>query len=159
FDLIVESVRNIIDGANPTRSYFALEMMPYMLPDSPESNLELLKAIDREQFAVHFDPVNIVNSPQRYYDNGALIRKCFEILGPYIKSCHAKDILLHDKLTTHLDEVRPGTGNLDYNIFLTELNKLDVDTSLMVEHLKGEDEYAKAAEHIRSVAKENAISL
>ena len=159
FDIIVESVRAIIDGVNPTRSFFALEMMPYMLPDSPESNLELLKAIDRKQFAVHFDPVNIVNSPRRYYDNGALIRKCFEILGPYIKSCHAKDILLHDKLTTHLDEVRPGTGNLDYKIFLTELNKLDADTPLMIEHLKGEEEYAKAAEHIRSLAKTNEISL
>jgi len=154
FDIIVESVRTIIDGVNPTRSFYALEMMPYMLPDSPESNLDLIKAVDRKQFAVHFDPVNIVNSPQRYYDNGTLIRKCFAILGPYIKSCHAKDILLHDKLTTHLDEVRPGTGNLDYNTFLTELNKLDTNMPLMIEHLKGEEEYAKAAKHIRSVASE-----
>ena len=94
-------------------------------------------------------PVNIVNSPHRYYNNGALIRDCFKILGPYIKSCHAKDILLHDKLTTHLDEVRPGLGNLDYTTFLHEIDKLDSDMPLMIEHLKGEEEYAKAAEHIR----------
>ncbi|MFT5368185.1 MAG: sugar phosphate isomerase/epimerase [Candidatus Latescibacterota bacterium] len=149
FDLIVESVRTIIDAVNPTRSFYALEMMPYMLPDSPESNLDLIKAVDRKQFAVHFDPVNIVNSPHRYYNNGALIRDCFKILGPYIKSCHAKDILLHDKLTTHLDEVRPGLGNLDYTTFLHEIDKLDSDMPLMIEHLKGEEEYAKAAEHIR----------
>ena len=149
FDLIVESVRTIIDAVNPTRSFYAIEMMPYMLPDSPESNLDLIKAVDRKQFAVHFDPVNIVNSPHRYYNNGALIRDCFKILGPYIKSCHAKDILLHDKLTTHLDEVRPGLGNLDYTTFLHEIDKLDSDMPLMIEHLKGEEEYAKAAEHIR----------
>jgi len=149
FDLIVESVRTIIDAVNPTRSFYTLEMMPYMLPDSPESNLDLIKAVDRKQFAVHFDPVNIVNSPHRYYNNGALIRDCFKILGPYIKSCHAKDILLHDKLTTHLDEVRPGLGNLDYTTFLHEIDKLDSDMPLMIEHLKGEEEYAKAAEHIR----------
>ena len=159
FDLIVESVRTIIDAVNPTRSFYALEMMPYMWPDSPESNLDLIKAVNRKQFAVHLDPVNIVNSPQRYFDNANLIRNCFKILGPHIKSCHAKDILLHNKLTTHLDEVRPGLGNLDYATFLHEINKLNKDMPLMIEHLKGEEEYAKAAEHIRSVAHSNSLTF
>ena len=154
FDLIVESVRAIIDAVKPTRTFYALEMMPWVYPDSADTNLELIRAVDRPQLAVHFDPVNIINSPRRYYNNAQLIQDCFVKLGPYIKSCHAKDILLHNKLTVHLDEVRPGLGNLDYNIFLTELNKLPSDTPLMIEHLKGEEEYAKAAEHIRSVASE-----
>ena len=51
-----------------------------------------------------------------------------------IKSCHAKDIALSEKLTTHLDEVRPGLGGLDYATFLRELDKLDPDTLLMIEH-------------------------
>ncbi|MDP6037210.1 MAG: sugar phosphate isomerase/epimerase family protein [Candidatus Latescibacteria bacterium] len=159
FDLIVQSIREIIDGANPKRSFYTIEMMPWMIPDSADSNLELLKAIDRPQLAVHFDPVNIVNSPRRYFNNGALIKECFDKLGPYIKSCHAKDILMHDKLTVHLDEVRPGLGNLDYKTFLQELNKLDPNTPLMVEHLKGEEEYTRAADHIRSVATQNGITL
>ena len=91
--------------------------------------------------------------------NTALIEECFAKLGPDIKSCHAKDILLHNKLTVHLDEVRPGLGNLNYRTFLTELNKLDPDTPLMIEHLKGEEEYAQAATHIRSVAQEINIPL
>ena len=159
FDLIVESVRAIIDAVKPTRTSYALEMMPWAYPDSADSNLELIRAVDRPQLSVHFDPVNIINSPRRYYNNAQLIQDCFVKLGPYIKSCHAKDILLHNKLTVHLDEVRPGLGNLDYNIFLTELNKLPSDTPLMIEHLKGEEEYAQAAEHIRSVAKQNGIDF
>jgi len=159
FDLIVQSVQEIIDGVNPTRTFYALEMMPWVYPDSPDSNLELLRAVDRPQFAVHLDPVNIVNNPRRYYHNAELIQDCFVKLGPHIKSCHAKDILLHSKLTVHLDEVRPGQGNLDYSVFLKELSKLDPDTPLMVEHLKGEEEYAKAAEHIRSVARQSGIDL
>jgi sugar phosphate isomerase/epimerase len=159
FDLIVESVRAIIDAVKPTRTFYALEMMPWAYPDSADSNLELIRAVDRSQLAVHFDPVNIINSPRRYYNNAQLIQDCFVKLGPYIKSCHAKDILLHNKLTVHLDEVRPGKGNLDYKIFLTELNKLAPDTPLMIEHLKGEEEYTKVAEHIRSVAKQNDIPL
>ena len=159
FDLIVQSVRDIIDAVKPTRTFYALEMMPWAYPDSPDSNLDLLRAVDRPQFAVHLDPVNIVNNPRRYYHNAELIRDCFLKLGPYIKSCHAKDILLHNRLTVHLDEVRPGLGNLDYRTFLTELNKLDPNTPLMLEHLKGEEEYTKAAEHVRSVAKAANINL
>ncbi len=66
FDLIVETTRTIIDGVKPKRTFYALEAMPWMYPDSPKSYLELIKAIDRKQFAVHLDPVNIVCSPQRF---------------------------------------------------------------------------------------------
>jgi sugar phosphate isomerase/epimerase len=102
--------------------------------------------------------VNIVCSPQRYYSTGKLIRECFEKLGPHLKSCHAKDILLDPRLTTHLDEVRPGLGGLDYAVFLKELSKMP-DTPLMLEHLKGAEEYRLAAEHVRGVAKEVGLSF
>ncbi|MCC7352874.1 MAG: sugar phosphate isomerase/epimerase [Anaerolineae bacterium] len=153
FDLIVESVQQIIDSVKPTRTFYTLEAMPWVYPDSPESYLYLIRAIHRERFAVHLDPVNIVCSPQRFFHNGALLQECFEALGPHIKSCHAKDIALADKLTVHLDEVRPGLGGLDYRTFLQELNRLDPDTPLMIEHLRSAEEYALAAGHIRLVAK------
>lgn len=151
FDLIVETVRAIIDAVKPTRACYALETMPWMYPDSADSYLALLKAIDRRQLAVHLDPVNLVNSPQRFFGNGALIRECFAKLGPWIKSCHAKDIALGNSLTVHLDEVRPGLGGLDYRVFIQELGKLPDDTPLMLEHLKTEEEYRLAGVHIRSV--------
>lgn len=158
FDMIVETTRGIIDDVKPTRTYFALETMPWAYPDSPDSYLRLLKAINRKRFAVHLDPVNIVCSPQRYFGSGNLIRECFDKLGPYIKSCHAKDILLQKKLTTHLDEVRPGLGGLDYAAFLKELSKIP-DTPLMLEHLPNAKEYDLAAEHIRGVAKKIGLSF
>jgi len=152
FNMIVETTRAIIDDVKPTRTYFTLETMPWAYPDSLDSYVRLLKAIDRKHFAVHFDPVNLICSPQRYFMSGELIRECFKKLGPHIKSCHAKDILLSPKLTTHLDEVRPGLGGLDYAAFLTELGKLS-GTPLMLEHLPNAEEYRLAATHIRSVAK------
>ena len=48
FDLIVESVRLIIDDVKPTRTFYALETMPWAYPEGPDSYLGLLKAIDRE---------------------------------------------------------------------------------------------------------------
>jgi sugar phosphate isomerase/epimerase len=130
-----------------------------MYPDSPESYLDLLRAIDRPQFAVHLDPVNLICSPQRYFDNAALLRHCFETLGPYIKGCHAKDITLSPKLTTHLDEVRPGLGGLDYTVFLKEMERLGPDIPLMLEHLPSAEEYALAAEYVRGIAAGIGVSV
>jgi len=158
FDMIVQTTRAIIDDVKPARTCFTLETMPWAYPDGPDSYVRLLKAVDREHFAVHFDPVNLICSPQRYYKSGELIRECFKKLGPHIKSCHAKDILLSPKLTTHLDEIRPGLGGLDYAAFLTELSKLP-DTPLMLEHLSSAEEYRQAAAHIRSVAKTTGLSF
>jgi sugar phosphate isomerase/epimerase len=159
FDMIVATVREIIDAVKPVRAFYALETMPWMPPDSADSYLELIRAIDRERFAVHLDVVNLVCSPQRYFANAALIRECVAKLGPRIKSCHAKDIALADRLTVHLDEVRPGLGGLDYRTLLRELNTLDPDLPLMLEHLPNEAEYDRAASAIRSVARELAVEL
>ena len=158
FDMIVETTRAIIDDVKPTRTFFTLETMPWAYPDSPDSYLQLFKAIDRNRFAVHLDPVNLVCSPQRYFKNGRLISECFKKLGPHIKSCHAKDILLSTKLTTHLDEVRPGLGGMDYAVFLRELSKFP-HVPLMLEHLPNAEEYRLAAEHVRSVAKLIGLSF
>ena len=119
----------------------------------------LLAAVDRPGFAVHLDPVNVVNSPERYFGNAALLRDCFAKLGPRIVSCHAKDTLLTERLTFQVEEARPGLGTLDYRTYLTELAKLPADTPLLVEHLKSEEEYALAVAHIRAVARECGLDL
>lgn len=159
FDLIVETTRAIVDAVKPSRSWYTLETMPWMYPDSIESYERLIKAIDRDRFAVHFDPVNLVCSPQRYFGNGAMIREFVARLGNHIRSCHAKDIALATRLTTHLDEVRPGLGGLDYAAYLQSIDRLDPDVPLMLEHLKEEQEYADAAAHLRNVARSEGLAF
>ncbi len=158
FDMIVESVRTIIDGVKPTRTFYTLETGMWWYPESVDSYLRLIKAIDRKQFAVHLDPTNLIYSPPLYYNNGKVISECFEKLGPMIKSCHAKDVKLGQGALAHLDEIRPGLGGLDYKTFLKELSKYP-DTPLMIEHLKDAEEYRQAADHIRNVAKEVGVSF
>jgi len=159
FALIVDTVREIVDAVEPRRTFFTLEPMPWTLPDSPDSYLELMSAIDRRQFAVHLDPTNLINSPARFYDNAGLLRECFAKLGPHIKCCHAKDITLAGELTVHLAEAIPGRGSLDYRVLLTEMDRLDPDTPILVEHLSEEWEYAAATAHIRSVAEELGVAV
>jgi sugar phosphate isomerase/epimerase len=159
FDMVVETVQDIIDAVKPERSFYALETMPWMFPDSPDSYLQLLDAIDREAFAVHLDPVNLINSPSKYFRSGDLIKECIRKLGPHIRSCHAKDITLGQEPTVHLDETRPGLGGLDYITLLRQLDDLESDVPLMLEHLSTDEDYWLAAEHIRSVAAEEGVPL
>ncbi len=158
FDQIVEMVRYIIGRVKPTNTYYALEPMPFMLPDSPDTYLELLRAINRDRFAVHLDPVNMISSPQKYFKNADFLRECFTKLGPYIKSVHAKDITIMPQLTIHLEERRPGSGSLDYAVFLKEMSKLK-DVPMMMEHLDKQEDYILAAEYIRKVGSETGINF
>jgi sugar phosphate isomerase/epimerase len=157
FDMIVEVVRAIIDEVKPKRSYYALETLPKRFPDSIDSYVRLIKAIDRKGYAAHLDPVNLINNPRRYYWNGDLIRECFAKLGPYIKSCHAKDIRMLPGFPVNLQECQPGLGELDYAIYLKEASKLSPSPSLMLEHLEEAQEYRDAAIYIRSVAKKTGL--
>ncbi|WP_202949667.1 sugar phosphate isomerase/epimerase family protein [Cecembia lonarensis] len=148
FDQIVETTRKIIDEVKPSRTFFTLEAMPWIFPESPDSYLRLIKSIDRKAFAVHLDPVNMVVSPAIFYRNGALIKECFQKLGPYIKSCHAKDLILKERTyMPQFDEVIPGRGHMDYSVFLRELKKYPY-IPLMMEHLNTEEEYKEGADFI-----------
>ncbi len=159
FDLIVETTRKIIDVVKPTQTFFTLEAMPWSYPDSGESYLQLIKAINREHFAVHLDPVNWIISPQVFFKNGEMIRDAFKMLGPHIKSCHAKDIVIDEETyLPRFDEVGPGLGKLDYAVFLQELSKLN-DIPLMMEHLQTSEEYEIAAGYIRKTGNMFNIGL
>lgn len=88
-----------------------------------------------------------------------MIRECFKKLGPSVKSCHAKDIILSEEIyTPHLTEVMPGKGSLNYPVFLRELSNFN-NVPLMLEHLKTESEYRMSADYIRSVGKNIGIGL
>jgi sugar phosphate isomerase/epimerase len=159
FSMILETVRLIIDAVKPVRTYYTLETMPWMYPDTTESYNYLVAAIDRKAFGVHFDPVNMISSPQRYYGNARFIREFVTTLGPYIKSVHAKDIRIQEKLTVHLDEVRPGMGELSYHVLLQELDKLNPNIPLILEHLSSPEEYRQAANYIRTVGGEAGVLI
>jgi sugar phosphate isomerase/epimerase len=147
FDASVETCQAIIDTVKPRRARFALEMMQYALPDSVDCYVALIEAIDRPAFAAHFDPVNLIMTPRQYFDSGTLIRECFAKLGQYVVSCHAKDIILHDRAALHFDEVMIGDGVLDYHTYLTALEVLPADVPLMLEHL-AHAEYAVARDRV-----------
>jgi sugar phosphate isomerase/epimerase len=137
-DATVENCRKLIDAVKPTHTRFSIEMMGWSLPNTPESYLQLIKAVDRPAFGVHVDVCNIIDSPERYYRNAQIIDDVFRKLGRWILSCHAKDVGPH---ATHFTEVIPGRGGIDYKRYLLGLSGLPAETPLMLEHLQTAEEY------------------
>jgi sugar phosphate isomerase/epimerase len=159
FDATVENCRKVIDAVKPKRSKFTIEMMGWMIPDNADVYLRLVKAVDRAAFAVHMDICNVINSPQRFYENAKFIEECFAKLGPLIQSCHAKDLEWKPEMNVHFVEVIPGRGSLDYSAYLREIAKLPQRPPLMLEHLKSADEYREGKEYIVKKGKENGIEV
>ena len=132
----VTAIQSILDRVQPTTTKLVIETESYLLPDSPEIYARLIEAVDRPGFAVHLDPVNIIASPRQFYYNAQYIKQCFSILGPWIVSCHAKDITMPAKhATVQINETFIGDGMLDYATYLTEIEKLNPAPTLMIEHL------------------------
>jgi sugar phosphate isomerase/epimerase len=150
---IVASIREIIDAVKPTRTFYTIEPMPWMVPDGPDEYLKLIRDVDRERFAVHMDFVNMISSPRRYLFAAEFIEECFHKLGPTIKSCHVKDILLEQPFTTMLRETAPGKGALDFAKVLQIANRyLPKDMPFLLEHMQTDQEYAEAYDYVAGIA-------
>ena len=158
---IVSSIREIIDGVNPQRTYYCIEPMPWMIPDGPDVYLQLMKDVDRSRFGVHMDFVNMINSPRRFLAAESFIEECFRKLGPYIRSTHLKDSRMNlTQLTTILNECSPGEGALDFVKVLQILDRyLPADAPVLLEHMSTFEEYRKAYEYIADRAKEAYVGI
>ncbi|HEY5909064.1 MAG TPA: TIM barrel protein [Verrucomicrobiae bacterium] len=159
FDLSVENARKIIDAVKPKRTVFCYEMMGWALPDTADHYLKMIKAIDRGGFGVHLDPCNMVNSPEKFYGNTALLNEAFDKLGRYVASCHAKDLTWDIEMNVHFREVAPGKGALDYTTYLQRVAQLPQNAPLMLEHLPNAEEYDAAREHIFTVGRREGLTF
>ena len=158
FAQIVRTTQRIIDEASPTRTFYTLESMPWMYPHDIDSMQRLIDAIDRPAFAVHVDMVNLVNGFDKVYHTGAMTQAFFDQFGPLIRSVHAKDVILRDTLTLHIDEAIPGEGIFDFDTLLRATDALG-DVPVMSEHLETEAQYAQAVSFLSERAKSLGIKL
>ena len=153
FDDAVDMARFFIDEVKPKTAFFTYEIFPFSVIDSPTEIARLIAAVDRKQFGVHLDLVNLINSPRAYWRSGDIMRECVRLFGNRIVAAHGKDVKMEEPaISVILKEVIAGTGNLDIASFVSELHRLPQAVPLMLEHLATEAEYDQAAAHYRQVA-------
>ncbi len=148
---IVEMVREIIDRAEISNTYFTLEPMPWMVPTGPEDYARLIEEVGRERFAVHMDIINMTNSLERYYGAEKFIDRCVELLGSKIRSCHIKDVHLKEEYTFQLEETAPGKGEYPLRYYVEKMHALDPDMPVILEHLTTDEEYIHYMNYLKEV--------
>ena len=161
YEKIVASIREIIDAVQPRRAFYCIEPMPWMIPDSPEAYLRLIRDVDRAQFAAHMDFVNMINCPRRFLAPEAFVEECFASLAPYIKSTHLKDSRMHPtRLTTLLEECNPGEGELDFQAILRIIDRiLPPDAPVLLEHMQTFEEYRAAYDYVAEQARLAGVAI
>jgi sugar phosphate isomerase/epimerase len=164
FDAVVEWVKRILKEVQPRRTKLGLEMSPWTPLDGPEAYLKIIQAVDHPALAVHLDPANAILTPRMLWSTTDRINQCFDLLGPWIVSCHAKDLYYNYASVVHLRhvnfiEVVPGQGAIDYRTFLKRADRISPDLPLIMEHLPKEEDYAKGAEFIRGLAREIGVNV
>ncbi len=152
YALVVDSIRDVIDAVKPTQTFYSVEPMPWMIPDSPNEYLQLIHDVDRSSFGVHLDFVNLINTPRKYVFCDEFIEECFSKLGTHIKSIHGKDVLMERAYTTLIHETMPGKGRVNYQKVARLCESLGPDTPLFVEHLPDFESYREAAAFVRAQA-------
>ncbi len=160
WELVVSNTQRIIDAVKPTHTAYSLEPMPWMVPESPEQYLQLMKDVNRPAFKVHLDYCNMLNSIERYRHASEFITHCFELLGPHIVSIHAKDaLILQGGLPIVINEVIPGAGSLDLSLVTKLAHDLGDNIPVFVEHLDTHEQYMQAASVMREAAKTAGVPV
>lgn len=159
FEATVRSIQDIIDSVRPRNTTYCMEAMQWMIPDTPQQYLDLIRAVDREAFAVHIDITNWVYTPKTHLYNREFIDETFDLLGAQVRSCHLKDSLLHPGMTCMLEEVPVGLGGLDIGHYIERAEALGSDTPMIIEHLNGDQAYREAVERVQRIAASAGVEL
>lgn len=149
WDLVVKSIQEIIDEVKPEHTYYTIEPMPWMVPMGPDEYLRLIKDVDREHFAVHMDVFNWITTLDRYFNNEDFMEECFVKLGPYIKSCHLKDVALKQEFTLQFSEAACGHGGLNLEKYACLAQTADPDMPMIIEHLVGDKAYVESLDYVK----------
>lgn len=149
FNKLVKMIKEVIDEVKPRNTYFTIEPMPWMYPDSPECYHMLLESVSRGCFGVHMDIVNMINCPERYFFCDDFLERTFGLLGKNIKSCHLKDIKLLDEYTFQLRECPCGEGTLNIEKYVQLADRYNPDMPMIIEHLENDEAYFKSLKYVR----------
>ena len=82
----------------------------------------------------------------------------FELLGDQIAYVHAKDFEWNSMMPG-INWAMNGTGNMDYEVFLTHISRLKHPTNMLIEFLTTNEEYQQAQRNIRAIAAKVGVKI
>ncbi len=138
FDLIVDSLRQVMRVAETEGVPVAVEGHVLSALDTPQRVRDLLDAVGSPMLKFNFDPVNFIGTVQDAHHTTRVVDALAALMEREIIVAHAKDCRIADALVLHIEEVVPGTGTLDYAAFMRHFQRLCPDGYFIIEHLPDE---------------------
>jgi sugar phosphate isomerase/epimerase len=131
FAEMVETLQQIADHCAGNDQVFSLETGQ----ESGEGLLAFLKAVDRDNVKVNFDPANMI-----LYGSGEPI-EAMEVVKDYITSVHAKDGTWSDQPKVTFGAETPlGEGDVNMTRFVEKLKEIGFDGYITIEREISGDE-------------------
>ncbi len=131
---LIASLKECARAAEDHGTRIGLEGHVLVTLDSAETMREVIDAVGSPAVGCDLDPVNWLRL-ETVYESGQAIDHMVDVLGPErILNAHAKDVLVQNRLVTHIDECASGQGILDYDTFMRRMEALGPERFLIVEH-------------------------
>ena len=112
---------------------------------------EFIDAVGSPALGFNQDPVNFVGSLEDAHDMPRFLGQFFDLLGDCTIGAHAKDFTVVDQLMVRFEEAEIGSGLLDHESFLQQMQRVCPTGHVLIEHLPP-DRYADAAAAYRRYA-------
>ena len=138
FDRLVDSAKQICQAADDEGVRVAVEGGVVSPLYSAPRVRELVDAVGSPALGFNQDPVNFVASLDDAYDMGHFLSEFFELLGDVTLGAHAKDFRVVDSLLVHFEEEDIGSGLIDHELFLREMQRVCPDGHVLIEHIPPE---------------------
>jgi sugar phosphate isomerase/epimerase len=158
FDLLVDAFRRLTRCATANGVKIAVEGHVLSALDTPRRMNELIRAVDSPALVFNLDPTNFTGTVRQAHNTAGVLNELDALLGDKIFVAHAKDLAIANKLVVQIDEVVPGTGSMDYPLFMQIFERRAPDGYFVIEHLP-DVETLQARDFIVPLAKRLGIPL
>jgi sugar phosphate isomerase/epimerase len=129
---LVKSLKECAPAAQDAGVIMGIEGHQLVVLESAEVTRDILAEVDSPWVRNDYDSANWITR-ETVYNTSAAINHHFDVLGPYIVSCHAKDIGIENRLTLHLQDGCPGKGLLDFRTLFRRMEALSPEYPVIAE--------------------------
>jgi sugar phosphate isomerase/epimerase len=158
FDLVVDSLRQVCKAAEQDGVFIAVEGHVLSCLDTPQRIRDLVDAVGSPALKFNYDPVNFTGTVKQVHDTRIILQQLKALMGPFTIAAHAKDCALGDHLVVHIEEVVPGTGTMNYEMFMKDFQALAPEGYFIIEHLP-DAETLEAQKNVVALAKRYGVPL
>ena len=155
---LIETLTPIAQKADAEGVTIIVETHAVSIMDSPETCKAVVDAVGFDSLRIVMDFVNHFQTLQQVYNSTDRLNHIFDIMGPIAPVAHVKDIKVENGLVLHINEERPGEGELDLAQALRRFDGFYPDGYGLIEHLPME-KIPLANANVRRIAAENGIDI